>query len=273
MISPAPDPMTNPMRKSDVVRRAALVGVGATSCAALLARRGNVASAAAIVAAAALGGRGAFSPASPIFGRVVHRGPRDRPRVALTFDDGPGPSTPDVLDALARRGVVATFFVLGQQVERYPQVVARMHAEGHQIASHGFDHGILVFRGARHVADQLHRTERAISAAAGGDALSRLYRTPHGFRGPSVAPVARRLGYRLAGWTHGVFDSADPGVEVIVRRSIAALTPGTILLLHDADGWDASRARPQTVAALDGICDHLVAAGIEPVTMSRLLSA
>jgi peptidoglycan-N-acetylglucosamine deacetylase len=264
--------MTDPMRKSDVVRRAALAGVGVAACAAALARRGNTTAATIVAGAGAAIGWATFAPSAPLFGRVIHRGPAGSRQVAVTFDDGPGPSTMAVLDVLARRGVTATFFVLGRQVERYPEVIARMHADGHQIASHGFDHGILVFRGPRHVADQLRRTERAVAAAAGDAALSKLFRTPHGFRGPWVSPTAHRLGYRLAGWTRGVFDSAEPGVETIVRRSTRALAPGAILLLHDADGWDASRSRPQTVAALEGICDHLAASGITAVTIDALVA-
>ena len=166
------------------------------------------------------------SPAPPRSCRATRRsgapsraGPRDRPRAALTFDDGPGPSTPDVLDALAREGARATFFVLGRQVERHPDLVRRMAAEGHQIANHGYDHGILIFRGAAHVADQLARTERAVAAAAGAGAMTRLFRAPHGFRGPATALGARRAGYRMAAWTRGVFDSAEPGAAAIARRA------------------------------------------------------
>ena len=95
--------MTPPMRKGQAVRRAAWLGVGAAVAAATLARR-RPAVAVAAAAGAALAGAAAFMPANPAFGRAIARGPRDRPRAALTFDDGPGPSTPAVLDALAERG-------------------------------------------------------------------------------------------------------------------------------------------------------------------------
>ena len=126
--------------------------------------------------------------------------------MAITFDDGPGPSTAQMLDALAGEDARATFFVLGRQVDRHPDLVQRMVEEGHQVASHGYDHGILIFRGPAHVADQLWRTEEAVARAAGEGAMTHFFRAQHGYRGPATAIGARRAGYRLAAWTRGIFD-------------------------------------------------------------------
>jgi len=262
--------MTQPMRKGQAVHRVVWTGVGVALCAAILIRR-RPATAAILVAGATVAGVAAFMPRNPALGRALWRGPADRPRAALTFDDGPGPSTPDVLDALAQEGVRATFFVLGRQVERHPDIVRRIVAEGHELANHGYDHGILIFRGADHVADQLARTERAVTAAAGPDAMSRLFRAPHGFRGPATALAARRAGYRMAAWTRGVFDSAEPGAATIARRAATALEPGTILLLHDADGWAPGRPRHQTAEALADICRGARERDLELVTLSELV--
>ncbi len=257
------------MRKGQAVHRAVWAGVSAAASATVIARR-HPGAAAALALGAAIAGASAFVPRSPVLGAVLARGPAGVPRAALTFDDGPGPSTPDVLDALARERVRATFFVLGRQVERYPDVVRRMAAEGHQIASHGYDHGILIFRGSRHVGEQLGRTELATLAAAGPGSMSRLFRAPHGFRGPATVAAARRAGYRTAAWTHGVFDSAEPGAAVIARRSARALAPGTVLLLHDADGWAPGRPRQQTADALPDICRAARERGLALVTMDEL---
>ena len=260
------------MRKGEAVQRAVWLGATAVVASASLVRRHPVA-AVAILGAAAVTGVAAFTPRNPALGRAVWRGPADRPRAALTFDDGPGPSTPDVLDALAAEGVRATFFVLGRQVERHPAIVRRMVAEGHQLANHGYDHGILIFRGARHVRDQLVRTQRAVEAAVGADAVTRVFRAPHGFRGPATALGSRRAGYRMAAWTTGVFDSAEPGAAAIARRASQALAPGTILLLHDADGWAPGRPRQQTADALPEICRSARARDLELVTLDELVGA
>ena len=263
--------MNLPMRKAQAVHRATWAGAGALLGAAALARR-HPAAAAGERCRSDHAGVAAFSPRNPAMGRTLSRGPSGRPLAALTFDDGPGPSTPDVLDALAGEGVRGTFFVLGRQAERHPDIVRRMVAEGHQIANHGYDHGILIFRGVRHVAEQIARTERAVEAAAGAGAMSPLFRAPHGFRGPATALASRRAGYTVAAWTRGVFDSAEPGAAAIARRAARALEPGTILLLHDADGWAPGRPRQQTVDAIGDICRGAREREIELVTLDELMA-
>lgn len=259
------------MRKAQAVRRATWAGAGALLGAAAIARRHPAAGAGVLAAAAALG-VAAFHPRNPALGRTLSRGPSDRPRAALTFDDGPGPSTPDVLDALAREGVRGTFFVLGRQAERHPETVRRIVAEGHQIANHGYDHGILIFRGPGHVTDQIARTQEAVEHAAGAGAMSPLFRAPHGFRGPAIAVATHRAGYTVAAWTRGVFDSAEPGAAAIARRAARALEPGTILLLHDADGWAPGRPRQQTVDAIADICRGAREREIDLVTLDELMA-
>ena len=127
-----------------------------------------------------------------------------------------------------------------------------------------------MFRNRAQVLEQLQRTEAAISDAAGPDALTRMFRAPHGFKGPATALAARRAGYRLTGWSVGVFDSAQPGADVIADRANRALTPGGVLLLHDADGWDPSASRDQTAAAIGPICAAARARGLEPITLGEL---
>jgi peptidoglycan/xylan/chitin deacetylase (PgdA/CDA1 family) len=264
--------MKPPMRKGPAVHRAVWIGAAAVAASASQARR-RPAAAVAIAAAAGAVGVAAFRPRNPVFGRSLWRGPADRPRAAITFDDGPGPSTGEILDVLAAEGVRATFFVLGRQVDRHPALVRRMVEEGHQVANHGYDHGILIFRGPRHVRDQLRRTEESVARAAGPGAMSRLFRAPHGFRGPATAAGARLAGYRMAAWTTGVFDSAEPGAAIIARRSAQALAPGTILLLHDADGWAPGRPRQQTADALGEICRSARERDLELVTLDALSGA
>jgi peptidoglycan-N-acetylglucosamine deacetylase len=263
--------MTEPMTKNRTIRRVVAVEAALLAGAAAT-RRDSPLLAAVMVGAGALGAWAAFRPGSPIYGPVITQGPTGSPRAALTFDDGPGPSTPAILDALADAGVKATFFVLGRQARRHPEVVRRIRDEGHQIASHGYDHGILVMRGPGYVRDQLTRTEEAIAEAVGPGALTRLFRAPHGFRGPTTWAAVRSAGYRMAGWTTGVFDSADPGPDVVAQRSARALAPGCILLLHDADGWAPDRLRLHTAAAIPDICAAAHDRGLSLVTLDELFA-
>ena len=105
---------------------------------------------------------------------------------------------------------------------------------------------------------------------ATGAAPAPLFRAPHGFRSPFLVPVARRLGYRVVGWTAGVWDTAKPGIERIVDRSVSRLYPGAILLLHDADGSGNGDDRSQTVEALPRILEAGKEQGLQFVTISEL---
>jgi uncharacterized protein (TIRG00374 family) len=213
---------------------------------------------------------GAFTPNSPLFGRVVDgRGTTNRV-MALTFDDGPdAETTPKVLDELRSREVKATFFVLGRHADAHPALVAAIEQDGHQVASHGFDHALLTFATRDQVTDTLARAEMSIEVAS-GHAPTHYFRAPHGFRNPFVHRAAEGRGYRIVGWTKGVWDTAKPGVDAIVRRSVAGFRPGAILLLHDGDGSGLGDDRSQTAEAVPQIVDAAHAAGYQFVTVSEL---
>ena len=212
----------------------------------------------------------AFTPNNPLFGRVIGGGRVLAPKAAITFDDGPSAEfTPPILDALAEAGVRATFFALGRQVRAHPEIARRIVAEGHELASHGDDHRLLTFEGPTGIAHQLRALDEAVVGATGA-APAPLFRAPHGFRSPFLVPVARRLGYRVVGWTAGVWDTAKPGIERIVDRSVSRLYPGAILLLHDADGSGNGDDRSQTVEALPLILEAGKEQGIQFVTISEL---
>jgi len=212
--------------------------------------------------AAALGGgaHGAFYRNSQLFGRTLGRLPTTEKHVALTFDDGPSEiATPRVLDALRRDNVPATFFLLGRHVERWPHLARRVADEGHAIGNHGYHHRKLTFRGPAYVRVDIALGTDAIVQATG--VRPSMFRAPHGFRSPWVTPIARELGQRTIGWTLGVWDSDRPGADVIARRAVDDCRPGTILLLHDGDGYDPSGDRTQTAEALPTIIAELRSRG------------
>ena len=209
-----------------------------------------------------LGGaaHGAFHRNSPIFGRPITRLRSADRAVALTFDDGPNPdATPAILDALAARGTKATFFILGRHAERWPELVARVAREGHSIGNHGYYHRKLHFKSPAYVRDDLRLGTERIEAATGR--RPRLFRAPHGFRSPWVTPIAKALGQRTVGWSLGVWDSDRPGVDAIADRTVGGARPGSILLLHDGDGYDPGGDRMQTARAVPIIVDRLLEQG------------
>jgi peptidoglycan/xylan/chitin deacetylase (PgdA/CDA1 family) len=212
--------------------------------------------------AAIVGGavHGAFYRNSPIFGKPITRLRASGREVALTFDDGPNPdATPAILDALGERGVKATFFILGRHAERWPELVARVAREGHSIGNHGYYHRKLHFKSPAYVRDDLRLGTDRIEAAT--SRRPALFRAPHGFRSPWVSSIAKSLGQRTVGWSLGVWDSDRPGVEAIANRTVTGARPGSILLLHDGDGYDPGGDRMQTARAVPIIVDRLLEQG------------
>jgi peptidoglycan/xylan/chitin deacetylase (PgdA/CDA1 family) len=209
---------------------------------------------------------GAFHRNSPFFGPSLGRISSDRKVVALTFDDGPNPdATPLILDTLAEKGVRATFFVLGSHAERWPELVRRISAEGHQLGNHGYFHRKLQFKSPFYVRRDIRLGIRAIKRA--GAPAPRYFRAPHGFRSPWTTPIASHYGERTVGWSLGVWDSDRPGVDEIVRRTLEGVSPGSIVLLHDGDGYNPDGDRMQTAAALPHIIDQLKEQGYEFATL------
>jgi peptidoglycan/xylan/chitin deacetylase (PgdA/CDA1 family) len=209
---------------------------------------------------------GVYYPNSWLFGRPITRIDGDGKRIALTFDDGPNPdATPRILDALRARNVKATFFVLGRHADAWPHIVRRIADEGHTIGNHGWHHRKLHVRGPAYVRTDLTMGTESIARAAG--IQPRLFRAPHGFRSPWVSSIAATLGQRTVGWSRGVRDSAKPGVDAIVQRTVNGAKPGRIMLLHDGDGYDMNGDRTQTASALPRILDHLLEQGYGLVTI------
>lgn len=239
-------------------------------------RRGHRQAAAALLA----GGAAADSllvlscliPNAPFGGRVFCRGSRTGGRIALTFDDGPRPPyTEQILDVLKKEQVPATFFVLGENVRRWPDTARRIAAEGHRVANHGMDHGILMFAGRQETARQISGADEAIRQAGVAEPAP-LFRAPHGWLSPVAHQAARSMGYAVAGWTKGVWDTANPGVELIVSRTAEVLRPGTVLLLHDGWTGDNAEERSQTAAALPAIIQEARNRGLEFVTLEQMMA-
>jgi peptidoglycan/xylan/chitin deacetylase (PgdA/CDA1 family) len=189
--------------------------------------------------------------------------------IALTFDDGPHPEgTPAVLDVLAGVGARATFFLVGEQVARYPAVAAEIAAAGHEIAIHGYRHVLLLRRAPSALRRDFVRAHDVIAAATGTEPT--LYRPPYGvFSGPALQ-IARELGWRTLLWSRWGRDwerRATP--EKIAARASRSLTRGDVVLLHDADHYSSVGSWRRTVAALPSILDAVSASGESLVSASQ----
>lgn len=210
-------------------------------------------------------------PAFDPLGRVRWRVPSDAsgaPRCAITFDDGPTKATSAVLDILAAEGVPATFFVLGHNVERHPDLVVRAQSEGHAIGVHGMDHSRLARAGEAAITTQVAGVTRALVTA--GVTPAPVYRTPHGWKSPGVFAAARRQGLTLWAWSRGVWDTDRPPAEVIARRATRFARSGMVLLLHDGRGDDPQPDVTSMVAALPEILRELKRRGFAFVRLADL---
>jgi peptidoglycan/xylan/chitin deacetylase (PgdA/CDA1 family) len=193
------------------------------------------------------------------------------PKVALTFDDGPSPEhTARILDILAARGARATFFVLGANVEREPELTRRI-AKEHELGCHSFDHARGVVRDLATFRADVARCREVFGRVAG--VQPRFYRFPWGEQGgvrPKDVLALEQL--TCVRWSASGHERESP--ERIARSIDRRLEPGAILLLHDglAPGSVYPRPRDATVAALPKILDAIERRGLAPVTLSELLA-
>ena len=153
--------------------------------------------------------------------------------VALTFDDGPDSVlTPRLLDILERKGVRATFFVVGRNVAAAPGIVGRASADGNEIGNHTYDHRLLTSLTAAEAIDEIALTDKAVIAETG--VRPRLIRPPYGIIGVEIADLLRRHGLMrtIALWDVDSFDWLhEDGAETLATAGAAA--PGSVVLLHD----------------------------------------
>jgi peptidoglycan/xylan/chitin deacetylase (PgdA/CDA1 family) len=191
--------------------------------------------------------------------------------VALTFDDGPAsPFTEQILEILRARKVPATFFVCGKNVERFPEILRRIHAEGHTVGNHTYSHPFLYFRSRARIAQEIDRTQEAIEKVTGQRPW--YFRPPFGGRWFGLYPVLRERGLRLVNWSDTGYDwkKGDTSSADIARQTLKGLGAGSIILLHDGFEADPPRQVDQsrTVSALPAIIDAAREAGLTFVSLS-----
>ncbi len=154
----------------------------------------------------------------------------DKKMVYLTFDDGPGNYTEQVLDVLKKYNVHAVFFLVGRNMTVYPNTVKRIKAEGHTIGNHSYTHVDLTKLSDAGIADELSRTQKAIKDIAGVQAD--LFRPPYGSMNAKVFDGMTKQQLSLMMWSIDPRDWSKPGVPEITKRVVGGLKPGGNVLLH-----------------------------------------
>jgi len=192
-------------------------------------------------------------PASQLFGPTLIAPPRPG-ELALTFDDGPNPAwTPRLLELLSRRGVRATFFLVGSRAQAEPSLVRQIVAAGHLIGNHSWSHLNLALAPSSMIEDQLYRTSETLAQLTSTPVL--YFRPPFGARRPATLCIARRLGLVPVLWNAMTSDWKNPSADAIslklqhkidrlYRQGMAAN-----IVLHDGSHSDPAADRAPSVAA------------------------
>ena len=201
---------------------------------------------------------------------VNHIYSSDTKRAFLTFDDGPSINTNQILDILNERGIKATFFVLGSNVEKNPAMVKRMYDEGHFIANHGYSHVYEnIYQSPQAVLDEYNKCNQVVRDAIGEQEYnSHLFRFPGGLVGGKYADIKNQANDLLlqnnivhVDWNalNGDSETTSPTIEYEMQRiqETVGNKQSVVILMHDA------QAKKVTVEALSSIIDYLQGQGYE----------
>jgi peptidoglycan/xylan/chitin deacetylase (PgdA/CDA1 family) len=226
------------------------------------------AAAALVLAAVGFLAYGLGGPRSTLLGPALSRGAADH-EVALTFDDGPSvPYTGQVLDILRRDHIHATFFLCGENAERYPELVRRIRDEGHEIGNHSYSHPWMYLSSRENIAAEIDRTQDALQKISGR--RPRLFRPPFGVRWFSMWGLLRERGLTMVMWSDRGRDG-DLNADGIAKTTLDQLSPGAIILLHDGFETHAPSEvdRSATVQALPAIIAGIRKAGYSFALIGR----
>ena len=203
----------------------------------------------------------------PPFGKNIIHLNTDKRIVALTYDDGPNPPyTDQLLDILAKHNVKATFFMIGNRIERHPETVNRAIAEGHQIGNHTYSHPLLGFLPPIYVQREIERTDDLLQQY--GIAQDNVFRAPVLTRFLPVAYVLAkqdRIHISCNVWS---WDWTTQNPDKITETVLKKTKPGSIIVLHDGKAENKNANRSGTVKATDRIITALKRDGYQFVRLS-----
>ena len=153
-------------------------------------------------------------------------------KIALTFDDGPTELTPKFLELLQKHQQKATFFCIGKQIEKYPEIFKKIIEQGNEIGNHSYSHSNKIgFFSAKKMNEEILRTDEIILKI--GSLKTKLYRPPFGITNPNIAKAITKNNKKSIGWNIRSFDTAIHDEEKILKRILPNIKPGGIILLHD----------------------------------------
>lgn len=205
---------------------------------------------------------GAFDIRLGYFIPVIYRKKTNKKIIAITFDDGPTEFTPEFLDLLTKYDAKATFFCIGKQIEKYPEIINRIHTEGHQLGNHSFSHSnSFGFFSAEKVKEELQKTALLLQEITGEK--NHYFRPPFGVTNPHISKAVKELGHQVIGWNIRSLDTVIEDENKILKRITNKLKPGSIILLHDTSD--------KTIRVLEQLLLTLQKENYRIVTINKLL--
>ncbi|WP_400071732.1 polysaccharide deacetylase family protein [Zobellia russellii] len=183
--------------------------------------------------------------------------------ISITFDDGPNREfTPKVLDLLEKYNAKATFFCIGEQIEKHPEILKKIIAQGHTIGNHTYSHAnTFGFFSLDKVMNELTRTKKAVYTVTGKEMT--LYRPAFGVTNPQIAKAVNQLNIKAIGWNVRSLDTTSRSEKTILERITKKVSKGDIILLHDTS--------EKTIRVLEQLLLFLREKNLSSVTADRLL--
>jgi peptidoglycan/xylan/chitin deacetylase (PgdA/CDA1 family) len=210
-------------------------------------------------------------PKSEIFGEAIYRLDSRDKVIALTFDDGPNSEyTEQVLAILEKEGIKGTFFLIGKNVEVYPQIAREIVEHGHCVGNHSYTHPwSLSFKSKKAVINEVEKAEEAIYQANG--VQPRLFRPPHGFRTPWMMHTIHKMGFKIVTWDDMTTDyNAKAKSEEIAKKIISKAKPGSIIVFHDGLNLNHGANRENTIEALKIVINKLKEENYQFVSLNEI---
>ncbi|MFT3902804.1 MAG: polysaccharide deacetylase family protein [Niabella sp.] len=184
--------------------------------------------------------------------------------IAITFDDGPHPqNTPKILDVLKAHDAPVTFFCIGKEAAAHPQLLKRIHAEGHIIGNHSYTHGFWFdLQSAKKIEDDLQQMHDLVHQKTG--VYLKWFRPPYGVTNPALRKAVQQMGYQVIGWSLRSMDTVTREEEELFQKLSGSLSPGAIVLLHDT--------QDVTVAVLSRFLKYVKERGYMVAPLDKLLN-
>lgn len=183
--------------------------------------------------------------------------------IAITFDDGPTEFTPKFLELLKKNETKATFFCIGKQIEKYPEIFRRIIEEGHEIGNHTYSHSNKTgFFSTQKMISEITKNDQTILKF--GNIKTELYRPPFGITNPNITRAIKKTEKKSIGWNIRSFDTLIENPDKITSRIIPKIKPGSVILLHDTS--------EKTLLVLEDLLLFLNRENYKAVTISQLFN-